>query len=325
MNWRACKLVYKAVSPIHMGCYTLGYIKLTRPYITGKAMWGAATANMTRTYGKDGTDDYREFGKLFKEKIIFSYFYPAIDPCTPLLPCYTEKGVKYGKWSEDEFQRLFLGSSINTAIEPDSNTAEYETLHESEYIHHKVREDSSGKAHSVFFVGYIFISDEASIGGQPVIWQGATGFQLANAVQEIFVGGDIKYGWGRLILQNDKCETDQEKVFDFTFNGNGSPQIWFNAKDREKPVPAHVSIDCSLNVSGDIEPVIGRNWRNEDDHESGNEKDAKLKCGAGLDVEACGLYWVPGSIVKAGDVDSKIVLKISEYGLLGEKNKMPAE
>ncbi len=318
MNWRAYKLVYKAVSPIHMGCYTLGYIKLTRPYITGKAMWGAATANMMRTYGKDGTGGYREFGKLFKEKIIFSYFYPAIDSDSPLLPCYTREGVKYGKWSEDEFQSRFFGSTTNTAIEPDSNTAEDETLHESEYIYHKVKNGVSGEVRAVFFVGYVFISDDASVSGQPVIWQGETGWSLRNAIQEIFVGGDIKYGWGRLILQNEKCETDQKKVFGFIFNGASAPHIKFNKKNSGEPVPAHLYVDVSLNVKGDIEPVIGRNWRNGDDCESegGNEKDVEHKSGAGQNVNACGLYWVPGSIIKANE--DEVNLKITRFGLLEE-------
>ena len=314
MNWRAYKLIYKACSPVHLGCYTLGYIKLTRPYITGKAMWGAATANMTRTYGQCGTGDYNEFGTFFKDRIIFSYFFPALDPDSPLLPCFTEEGVKYGKWSEDEFQSHFLGSSTNTAIEPDSNTAEDETLHESEYIHHKVKEAASGKVRDVFFVGYVFISDDVSMRGQPVIWQGEAGWSLRNAIQEIFIGGDIKYGWGRLILQNKKSEPDQEKVFGFTFKGNGSPQIEFNAKNSGKPVPAHLSVDCSLNVNGDIEPVIGRNWRNEDGCETGNKKDWERKSGAGQDVKACGLHWVPGSIVKADKGDRN--LKITRFGLL---------
>lgn len=315
MNWRAYKLIYKACSPIHLGCYTLGYIKLTRPYITGKAMWGAATANMTRTYGRCGKGDYNEFGTLFKDRIIFSYFFPALDPYSPLLPCFTEEGVKYGKWSEDEFQSHFLGSSTNTAIEPVSNTAEDESLHESEYIHYKVKEAASGEVRDVFFVGYVFISDDASMRGQAVIWQGEAGWSLRNAIQEIFIGGDLKYGWGRLILQDKKCEPDQEKVFGFTFNGVGAPHIKFNEKTSGETVPAHLSIDGSLNVNGDIEPVIGRNWRNGDDYETRNrnEKDIERKSGAGQDVNSCGLYWVPGSIVKA---DKEVVLKITQFGLL---------
>ncbi|PXF52598.1 MAG: hypothetical protein C4B57_10860 [Deltaproteobacteria bacterium] len=315
MNWRAHKLIYKACSPVHLGCYTLGYIKLTRPYITGKAVWGAATANMTRTYGRRGTGDYNEFGTFFKDRIIFSYFFPALDLDSPLLPCFTEEGIKYGKWSEDEFQSRFFGSSTNTAIEPVSNTAEDETLHESEYIHYKVKEAASGEVRAVFFVGYVFISDDASMKEQPVIWQGETGWSLRNAIQEIFVGGDIKYGWGRLILQNEKCEPDQEKIFDFTFKGNSSPQIRFNGKTSGEPIPAHLSIDCSLNIRGDIEPVIGRDWRNGDGCETGNrvKKDKERKSGAGQDVNACGLHWVPGSIVKASN---EVNLKITRFGLL---------
>jgi len=98
MSWNVYRLVYQAISPIHIGWHTLGYIKLTRHYIPGKNIWGAMTANLTRTYGAKGVDEYKKFGDLLKTKILTSYFYPALDPDKPLLPHFTFYKTGFVLW-----------------------------------------------------------------------------------------------------------------------------------------------------------------------------------------------------------------------------------
>jgi hypothetical protein len=189
MCCKAYRLVYQAKSPIHIGWHTLGYIKLTRYYITGKNMWGAMTANLTRANGVPGISDYEKFGKLLKDNILLSYFYPALDLALPLIPEYTNEGLKYGNCRASEFERLFIQSYGQTAVLPESNTAEDETLHESEYISPVVGNDQI----PVYFVGYIFIHEGASYNGKLIKWE-----EIKSALSELFIGGDRKYGWGKL-------------------------------------------------------------------------------------------------------------------------------
>jgi hypothetical protein len=306
MSWKAYRLVYRAMAPIHIGWHTLGYIKLTRHYIPGKNMWGAMTANLTRTYGAKGTDGYENFGDLLKKYILASYFYPAIDQNSPLLPHFTEQGLFYGPYAKENFERLFFSSFGQTAILPQSNTAEDESLHESEYIAPAINEE--GKCKQVYFVGYLLIMDGASLDdGKNIAWTDE-GISIKTAIQELFVGGDMKYGWGCLKLANDsKSEGLQTKVFGYELIPKGKGLCIKIPKYR--PLPAHLEIESEIKVKGDIEPLVGREWGTVKD------KDGKQITGAGQRISGARACWVPGSVV----AEEKI-LKVGEFGILHKGN-----
>lgn len=313
MIWKAYRLVYQAKSPIHIGWHTLGYIKLTRHYIPGRAMWGAMTANMTRTYGEKGTADYKKFGAIFQKDILASYFYPAIDPETPLLPRYTDRGIEYGDSGPDccprvEFEKRFIGSFGQTAVLPQSNTAEDETLHESEYMVPTINKD--GVCKPVFFIGYLFIKESAIYqDGKKIDWR-RTDMAIKPAIREVFVGGDMKYGWGRLALVSDKLvKGEVKKIFGYNFSDKTDhPGITI---PPGSPLPAHLKIDhaSTLAVKGDMEPLVGRNLGTV-------EKDGEKQTGAGKQISEAELCWMPGSIM------TELLprqLTLSAFGLLRRK------
>ena len=307
MSWNVYRLVYQAMSPIHIGWHTLGYIKLTRHYIPGKNIWGAMTANLTRTYGTKGIDGYKEFGDLLKTKILTSYFYPVIDIDSdkPLLPHFKEKGLCYGSYTVEDFERHFIDSFGQTAILPESNTAEDESLHESEYISHSINEN--GNCKPVSFVGYICIKKDAALkDGRKVGW--TTGdVCLMPAIRELFVGGDIKCGWGRLKLQNNpEDEGCQKKIFGYEFMSNCKSPPCIDIP-KGFPVPAHLKVESGLKIKGDIEPLVGRQW--------GTVKDSEGKkiSGAGREISCTGVCWVPGSVMEEEKTQT---LRIGEYGIL---------
>jgi len=295
MVWKAYRLVYQAKSPIHIGWHTLGYIKLTRYYITGKAMWGAMTANLTRTLGKTEISEYETFGSLMKEKILTSYFFPAIVPDFPLLPRFTDNGLIYGKddhkMPASEFERLFIKSYGQTAVVPHSNTAEDETLHESEFISSVVYEKDEQKP--VYFVGYVFISDEAKYNNLPVKWE-----NIKEAVSEIFVGGDRKYGWGRLLLDEEKTdEVTDSMVFGNTLYSDDN-DLKIEIKKKHS-IPAHLKVNSLVNLKGDIEPLVGMEF------ETGK--------GFGQQVSKAEICWMPGSIIEE---EKTRAFRIGDYGIL---------
>lgn len=293
MGWKVYKLVYQAKSPIHIGWHTLGYIKLTRYYITGKNLWGAATANLTKALGEPHTSEYMRIGNQLRKFILFSYFYPALDFNSPLLPEFTDKGLKYGQYLESEFERLFIRSFGQTAVTPDTNTAEDETLHESEFISPMIYDETKEKQKPVCFVGYIFVSDDAEYK-----WAA-----IKDAIKEIFVGGDRKYGWGRLVMCKD---TEDDEVFGLALT-----------PDKDKPevtipsghaIPAHTLIKQNLKIKGDIEPLVGRNWGEVEN------KDKEKMVGFGQEISTAGICWMPGSVLV-----EQATFNIGEYGILQKK------
>jgi hypothetical protein len=298
MGWTAYRLVYQAKSPVHIGWHTLGYIKLTRYYITGKAMWGAMTANLVRACY--GYDDYADVGNLLCSEIIASYFYPALYPDIPLIPKYTNEELKYGSYTASEFEKLFIKSYGQTAVLPESNTAEDGTLHESEYIQPIV--DIDGEQEQVYFIGYVFINDKAEYNGVKLEIE-----NIKDALKDLHVGGDRKYGWGRLRLFNEpEKESEQHEMFGFTLRLNGEyPIITIPDKDKNY-IPAHLTINNKLQLKGDIEPLVGREW--------GEVKDSKGKriIGAGQKISEANICWVPGSVLQ----EEKTTLKICDFGIL---------
>jgi len=290
MAWKAYRLVYEAKSPVHIGWHTLGYIKLTRYYITGKSMWGAMTANLTRAGQDSDPAAYKKWGDLLCTDVLVSYFYPALDRDSPLLPEFTDTGLKYGGCTASDFERLFIKSFGQTAVVPQTNTAEDETLHESEYISHMVNDGE--KQQSVYFVGYVFIRDEATYNNDKVDWA-----YIKDAVSELFVGGDRKYGWGRLKLHNEpEREEPQSHIFgcQLSEKNNSSAPILEVAADTF--LPAHLAVSSNCKLRGDIEPLVGREWTSK---------------GAGQKIKGSTLCWMPGSIMVEGEP-----LKIKPYGVL---------
>lgn len=288
MSSRLQKLVYRAMSPMHIGWHTLGYVNLTRYYIPGKNIWAAFTGLLARAnplgrkIGADANDFYKGYGEIVKNNIVASYFYPASEASSPLVPRFTKKGLVYGmdEMPRAEFERLFIKSSGQTAILPGSNTAEDESLHESEFI-----SPFSTEGNPVYFTGYVFVNED-SLG---LAWDG-----IKDIIKEIFVGGDRKYGWGRLVLE-DVCEPSD--FFGFYIKP-GSKEITIGTGGH---IPAHLPVSAGLKLKGDIEPLVGREW--------GADREGKR--GAGKKVTGSTVYWVPGSILL-----DEHPLSIGEYGRL---------
>ena len=302
MAWRAYQIVFKARSPVHVGWHTLGYIKLTRPYITGRAMWGAMTANKARSNPNNHNfPDYEGIGDLFRSDIITSYFYPALDPQKPMLPKFTDEGIKIGEYNRNEFEKIFIRSFGQTGIGPVTNTAEEETLHESEFISPIVESDSKEEKQQVYFTGYLFLNDKAEYNKEKIKWE-----NLVPALSELYVGGDRKYGWGRLSLDHTLTKEVKDKKF-FGHDIDLKNEKLNVTIQKGKPIPAHLAIasTVALDLSGDVEPLVGREWGRVIGY------DKKENIGFGRKISKATLCWVPGSIV-----EKDMMFSINEFGLL---------
>lgn len=227
MTWIAYKVTFRLLSPLHIGWRKLGNLQQTRPYVTGRNMWGAFTARLTREQGNSG---YKAVSKQVDEELAFTYFYPSTDPGKVLL----------WPWKSDEFSWTFLGSYTSTALES-SRTAEVGSLHETECIAPYAR---NSRVHPgpvpVYLIGYIFVRDGCSLA-----WQ--------QALSKLQMGGERSYGWGRVRLEGKL--TKETRCFDYDFDGTGDhPQI---TVPSGKELLAHTCAE-SVASNGSIEPLVGR-------------------------------------------------------------------
>lgn len=312
MSWQAYRIVFEAKSSIHIGYHKLGFIQRTRYYITGRNMWGAMTANLARTppfkelLNKDKLEKlYEDVGnKILNEQVLVSYFFAAIGHSEPLLPRYTDEGLVYGSYPSEVFEKLFIRSFGQTAIEPMNNTAEEASLHETEYIASVINVDNQQK--QVYFVGYIFIKEGALYEGRSIGFDDGE-IKINDAIEEILVGGERKYGFGRLVLYNhEKMDDKSSLMFGSQLILNDTEVRVRIEKDHPIPsIPSHLDIETKVQMKGDIEPLVGREWG------EAPRSDGGKVIGAGQKITKARICWVPGSILG----ESK-TLKIGPFGIL---------
>lgn len=160
MSWRIYQVILQLCSPLHIGCGKIGNLQRTRPYITGRVIWGALTMRLTRDMAKSGAaaDDsriYQEVGEQVHRNLAFTYFYPA------LLSGNTYQ-VNWPWEQENSFRYRFLGSYAGTALSYPQKSAVRGMLREAEFISPRTLD----KGEPVFLLGYIFEKKDAAFLGK---------------------------------------------------------------------------------------------------------------------------------------------------------------
>jgi hypothetical protein len=286
MSWRCYKLVYEALSPIHIGYHTLGFVQRTRTYILGKNIWGAITEKLTKHLWPDKEGPYLEVGETVKQFIVPTYFYPAVEEKKPLFASSSPGEYPFNPLGE--FEPLLVCSSAQTAIAPLNLGAEDGSLHETEYI------ASSVEGRQIFFIGYLFLKQDIEINSIKIAWDyGAV--NLKEVISDLQVGGDRHYGFGKLSLIESPPEA--KELF-------GCYQIESLSEDRpvirnfkkNTPILAHLKIKGAKEIDGDIEPLVGFEW--------------SLERGPGRSISKAEICWMPGSMV-----NTEQSFNICEYGL----------
>lgn len=244
MTWRAFQVVLRLRSPLHIGCGKVGNLQRTRLYVTGRVLWGALTMRLTRDAFQErgpATDshDYQGFGNQVHQDLAFTYLYPAL-----------ESGDDYQvawPWeNESTFRRRFLSSYQGTALSYPQQSAAEGMLHEVECISPHTLD--TGEA--VFLKGYVFEKE-----GCALHWQ--------SALKRLQMGGERGYGWGDVELVNALQFADELFGGPAVFRGDGDvPVICLPTDGR---LLAH-TLATDLPVAGDVEPLVGREWRSDDPH-----------------------------------------------------------
>jgi len=293
--WKRFDVVFALNSPLHIGYlpFTKGLvISPTRYYVLGRNFWGAVTKRLTESLYNDPTKEYKKIGKQIKENFRFSYFY-LYDGKTIFTPEYNEKGLIFGdKKQIDKFQfeRIFIGSRVLTAINSDFGTAKDESLHEIEFIKHKFS-DKKGEIKNTKIIGCIWVKEGSTLDNHKIqIENNGILVNDLNLIEELTLGGEQGYGFGLVKLES----IINEKLF--TIKDNPNEKEINIIIEEDKPILSHLKYDRNIPFKGDLELLTGRGYF---DIEKDNlKKEVKYKVDAGKVLSNIDYYLVPGSLVK---------------------------
>jgi len=290
----------------------------TRAYVPAKPFWGALTAILTRRLKRS---DYEKVGEFLKKIMRFGYLYLSINDDENkniiYIPRYTDEGLRFGnikekQLSQIEFEKKFISSLASTSIESYSFTAEEGMLHEVEFISpyeiHRENEESK----SVFLKGLLWICERSEEEMKVQINEdnfsitdGKNDVKFFDLANTLWIGGERKYGFGQLKLE-ELIEVNDQDLDHLGFKGK-----WKEDKDeirlelkRDEFIWSHAEYDSGLKIKGSIEAVVGRDWKEKD-----YNKDEQF--GAGKKLTLHGLCWVPGSIL----MEDKTFKITEEFGI----------
>jgi len=285
INWSKYNLTFQALSPLSIGFVKLGFVKLTRHYIPAKNIWAATVQYITEKCFPDKceSDNYKKVEEFVNKNIRFSYFFLKFNEKIYQPKFIEKKGLVYGdeEISLEEFQSKFIYSYASTAIEPLKATAQEDMLHEVEYINHQA--EYKGEIKPVYFSGHLWIKEEIDISASlPGYLKNLPGY-LTSLYENISLGGEKTYGFGRLKLIERSKSFKVKKTRPFEMIG-ADPVIKLNGLLLE----AHMSYTEGNQFTGSLEPIVGREW---------DKKEPRHGAGRNL-VSSGNVYLSPGTKLK---------------------------
>jgi len=260
MGWTMYTAIYELRSPMHIGYHKVGNVQRTRYYIPARNLWGAVTEALTRrgfTTKGVSQGNYQQIGAWVKDHCAFGYWFIQ-ENGQLLYPHYDEGKLKYGHLTAADFERRYLDAHVTTAIDPSTTSAEEGSLHEVEFIAPYNRDGVRTQVG-----GWVFLDETAQVALDRCQWLG-----------DLQVGGERRYGFGMLRLLKMK-----------PVNGAQTDR---NCTRPRQPVPkgtpllAHTVIVSSIQVRGQIEPLVGRSTSQS--HAFGSDLTRGMVC------------WTPGSV-----------------------------
>lgn len=285
MSWKSYRLTLRLLSPLHIGLQKIGNIQHCRRYLSGRALWGALTARLTRDFFTPTSAEYNKIGERVNSELAFSYFYPALNDGL-------EVWLPWGQTNLEEFDWQFLGTYASTAL-ADGHRALDASLHETEFIAPRTRDNRQ-----VYLTGYVFERQ-----GTDLPWH-----EVLNRMQ---LGSERRYGWGRVAVHGKLDECDDCLGFVLKLD-QSRPEIYLPGNGH---LPAHTLVqdeNVTDNFAGQLEPFFGRVWK----ATKQNDKDQDEEIGTGHGFSPVAICWAPGTHAKSSDW-----FQIGEYGVLNLKRK----
>jgi hypothetical protein len=274
MSWTPSRWVWQLEAPLHVGMPPSGSLNRCRLYVPARALWGALTAEAARRAGT-GFPSYEEVGEAIRRDVRLTYLYPGEQTggeWRAWLPRYKPgQGLVWQREDDQDGDGLpdrlmrsrLLVTRPGTAIDPVSDAAAEGTLRETECIGQYWR-TSTGDVKPVGLVGHLLVR------------QGSQIQEALEEIEELFLGGDTRYGLGRVRRVEWRPARD---FFEHLMVLDASePAI---KADR---ILAHSEAPGSSVMRGDREALLG--WG------PGSDR--------GLTLLASGPLWKPGSVTPDG-------------------------
>lgn len=207
MKWSLYRWAWLLESPLYIGMPPAGSLNRCRLYVPARTVWGAVTAEIARAEAGSNFPDYQGVGGQIRECVRFTYLFPADqdgEQWHAWLPRYQretglvwERETDSAKLPDRNFRLRLLWTRPSTAIEPSSDTAAEGSLRETECLNTRWRDHGRPPRGPVGLVGYVFLRSDLDA--------------KFRELQMITVGGDTRYGLGRLRRVGDFSGAD--KVF----------------------------------------------------------------------------------------------------------------
>jgi hypothetical protein len=283
MSWRLYRIRLSLQSAVHAGSLPVGNILKTRPYVSGKSVWGAVTAGLVaRHSGSLAHSRYSVTGYQVRERLRFGYFFPMVE---------NSRGERVPDFDSDRFEYEFLDSYTSTALNNEAGVAEENSLHEIEVIRCWSRPVASDRPWRVHLVGHLAVEDYGPVVCQDddIVFDTASIRGLLSGVQ---LGGKRGYGFGRIAVEEF---AKADNAFGGEFDASGTLRL-----PEGVPAAAHIDMEQLQMVprSGRQEPFVGREWR---EHEG---------FGAGQFVSEAKFCWAPGAVFECA-----LSFRIGHYGV----------
>ncbi len=198
MTWTALRWVWRLEAPLFIGMPPAGALNRCRPYVPARVFWGAVTAEISRSRNSESFPDYGKLGWEIALNCRFTYLYPTEKSGDEFLvwrPKYEK--AKGAHWyccqdgrknlSDRDFRRRLLDSRPGTAIAPETDSASEGTLREMECIKPwwSVSSGHQEKPIPMLLLGYVFLRNNSFR-------------RLLDNINTLFIGGDTKYGLGKI-------------------------------------------------------------------------------------------------------------------------------
>lgn len=260
MGWTMYTAIYELRSPLHIGYHKIGNVQRTRYYIPARNLWGAVTEALTRRgFSTAGAPqgDYQQIGEWVKTHCAFGYWFIQ-ENGQLLYPNYDEGKLKYGYLTVADFERRYLDAHVTTALDPSTTSAEEGSLHEVEFIAPYNRDGVRTRVG-----GWVFLDETAQAALDWREW-----------LSDLQVGGERRYGFGMLRLIEMEPATESQIDLTGTRPRRSVP--------KGTPLLAHTVVASSIQVRGQIEPLVGR--MTSQSHAFGSNLTAGIVC------------WTPGSV-----------------------------
>lgn len=250
-------LCFKICSPIHIGFNRRDQntsIANTRPYIPGRTLWGAVTANITRKLHPNprGTD-YKKYGELIESSISLSYLYPA----------YKMSNNKYeiiiaSNDDDDELRKHGVIHSLNsTSIESKTGVAKDKSLHEIKYIRPFIGTDGRN-IQPLYLVGKAYLKrdfekNNFSYGKAGLLYDEVSLFDGMS------LGGESNYGYGKVEF-SEMVDLDIKVFPEFVRESQDGIIVEFSGNSGNVRLSAHYLLESDFNdwISGTPEILVER-------------------------------------------------------------------